>query len=101
MTGAYMLTAACGENGHRDVLVREAESIHQAIQLAEKATGGMVSHGHGTQWPLPADAKPPLFAPSIIIDASTGDVERLHDHSATVSTQLVTPHAKMHVPKGA
>ena len=89
----YMLTVL-GTLGGRDVQVNGADGMREAIAIAEKITGCMVDHGRSgilSDWD-----------PAVIIDASTGDVERRHDKAARKSMMIVNT-AKQHgvsAPRG-
>lgn len=74
MTTTYSLTAHSKSLGWRDIQVLHASSMHEAIALAERATGCMVSHGRGG---VQSD-----FDPGTVIDAETGEVTQLHDRKA-------------------
>jgi hypothetical protein len=69
----YMLTAY-GQSGWRDIQVDGAADIREAITLAEKATGCLVSHGRSG-----LDSG---FHPGVVIDATTGQVRRVHNDPA-------------------
>lgn len=92
-TKDYMLTVV-GGLGARDVQVNNAETIYQAMEIAERITGCPVDHGRSGILPL--------WDPAVIIDAQTGDVIQLHDRVADASMMIVN-HAKakgVHVPRG-
>jgi hypothetical protein len=80
---SYMFTAT-GSSGWRDIQVDDADTIHQAIALAEKVTGCRVSHGRGgvaaTGW-----------HPNLTVNAATGQVTRHHDTVARPVVDLGPP----------
>lgn len=76
----YMLTVV-GKLGARDIEVDNAETMREAITIAERATGCPVDHGRGgilSEWD-----------PAWIIDATTGNIIKRHDQEAIVSMQIV------------
>lgn len=91
----YMLTVL-GNMGARDVQVNNAESMREAIAIAEKETGCRVDHGRS--------GVGSRFRPAIIIDAATGDATFIHDEMAIESMQVVNPFkgtaADIATPKG-
>ena len=86
----YMLTVITN-NGARDIQVNNGESIHEAIRLTEKETGCRVDHGRSNVGSR--------FDPALIIDASTGQVYRMHDKVASES-MMVHQNVKVSVARG-
>lgn len=68
----YALTLWSIGLGWRNVRVRGARDIREAIRLAEHATGCRVSHGRGSP--------EPLFDVNEEIDAETGNITLISDH---------------------
>lgn len=80
--GDYMLTGH-GGTGWVDVAVVGASDMHEAIRLAERETGCLVSHGRGGILPG--------FDPQRTIDATTGEVIRHHHRGAKPEVQMGPP----------
>jgi hypothetical protein len=81
----YMLTAWSNAAGWRDIGVRGAADMHQAIALAEKASGCRVSHGR-SGWTPESD-----FDPGTVIDASSGQVTVVHGKTARPQVVMGPP----------
>jgi hypothetical protein len=77
-----MLTAH-SNSGWRDIQVDNCPDIREAIQVAEAATGCMVSHGRagvGSAW-----------HPGVTVDAESGQVVRHHDRAAKPEVMMGPP----------
>ena len=79
----FMLTGI--GSGPRDIQVNNCRNIREAIEIAERLTRMPIDHGRGG-----IGSK---FKPNIIIDAETGEMERVHDRPALTSMEVVN-HAK-------
>lgn len=72
--GDYMLTAI-GRDGWRDVQVLRVSGMREAISLAERVTGCLVSHGVG--------GRGDQFHPDLTIHGDTGQVQHHHKDTPT------------------
>jgi hypothetical protein len=96
MSGRDFMLTVIGNMGARDVQVMNAETMQDAIALAERETGCRVDHGRS--------GIGDKFRPAIIIDAESGDTTFIHDFVAAESMQIVNPFkgttADIATPKG-
>jgi hypothetical protein len=76
---SYALTLFSTGNGWTDVRVLNAGDMHEAISIAEHATGCRVSHGRG--------GEESAFDPSLTIDAATG--ERTQHHARAARPEVI------------
>ncbi len=62
------------QSGWRDIQVRDCETMREAIQLAEEASGCYISHGRS--------GEQTGFHPGLVIHADTGEVVVVHERAA-------------------